>query len=50
MLDFDVNEGFIDRRADCAAGCVDISAHADAPMPGHASMMLCHDRLSGSPS
>jgi hypothetical protein len=51
MLDFDVNEGFIDRRANCAADCVDISAHADAPMPGRrASMTPRHDRLPGSPS
>jgi hypothetical protein len=51
MLDFDVNEGLTDRRADCAADCVDICAHVGDPMPGrHASMTLCHDRLPGSPS
>jgi hypothetical protein len=47
MLDFDVNEGFIDRRADC----VDASAHADAPTPGrHTRVTRCHDRLTGSTS
>jgi hypothetical protein len=47
MLDFDVNEGFIDRRADC----VDAPAHADAPTPGrHLRMAPCHDRLLGSTS
>jgi hypothetical protein len=47
MLDFDVNEGFIDRRADC----VDAHTLLDAPPTGwHARLMLCHDRLPGLPS
>jgi hypothetical protein len=47
MLDFDVNEGFIDRRADC----VDALAHADAPMlDRYARITPRHDRFPGSPS
>jgi hypothetical protein len=47
MLDFDVNEGFIDRHADC----VDVSAHAAASPPGRrARLTPRHDRPTGSTS
>jgi hypothetical protein len=47
MLDFDVNEGFIERRADC----VGAPARADAPTPGrHARSTRRYDRPLRSPS
>lgn len=47
MLDFNVNEGFIDRRADC----VDVSAHADAPTPARSARITPrYDRPLRSPS
>jgi hypothetical protein len=47
MLDFDVNEGFIDRRANC----VDVFARADTPMPSrHVRLTPRQDRPLRSPS
>jgi hypothetical protein len=47
MLDFDVNEGFIDRRADCVA----VPVHADTLTPDrHARIAPCPDRRPGLPS
>jgi hypothetical protein len=47
MLDFDVNEGFIDRRTDCVA----VLVHADAPTPGrHVRLAPCPGPRPGPPS